>query len=42
MLNAGFPKQEGTDVSGLKDVNGKLIVVELMKTAQSKGSGWVD
>jgi methyl-accepting chemotaxis protein len=42
LLNAGFPKQEGTDVSGLKDSNGKLIVIELMKTAQSKGSGWVD
>jgi methyl-accepting chemotaxis protein len=36
LLNAGFPKQEGTDVSGLKDSNGKLIVIELMKTAQSK------
>jgi signal transduction histidine kinase len=42
LLNAGFPKLEGTDVTGLKDSNGKLINVELMKTAQSKGSGWVD
>ena len=42
LFNAGFPKLEGTDVSGLKDANGKLINVELMKIAQSKGAGWVD
>jgi cytochrome c len=42
LFNAGFPELEGTDVSGLKDANGKLINVELMKIAQSKGAGWVD
>ena len=42
LFNAGFPKVEGTDLSGLKDPNGKLWAKELMKTAQSKGSGWVD
>jgi signal transduction histidine kinase len=42
LLNAVFPILEGHDVSGLKDPNGKLVTVELMKTAQSKGSGWVD
>jgi len=42
LFNAGFPKLEGTDASGLKDSNGKLIVVESLKVAQSKGSGWVD
>jgi cytochrome c len=43
LFNGGFPKLEGTDTSGLKDSNGKLIVVELTKAAQSKeGSGWVD
>ena len=41
LFNAGFPKLEGTDQSGLKDANGKLISVELMKVAQSKESGWV-
>jgi methyl-accepting chemotaxis protein len=42
LLNAAFPKLEGTDNSGIKDSNGKLIDVEFRKTVQSKGSGWVD
>ena len=41
LFNAGFPKLEGTDQRDLKDANGKMISVELMKAAQSKGSGWV-
>jgi len=42
LFNARFPKLEGTDTSGLKDSNGKLIVLESIKAAQSKaGSGWV-
>ena len=39
LFNAGFPKVEGTDLSG-QDPNGKLWFKEMMKTAQSKG--WVD
>lgn len=42
LFNAGFPELEGTDVSRLKDASGKLINMELKKTAQSKGAGWVD
>jgi signal transduction histidine kinase len=42
LLNAAFPKLEGTDLRGLKDPNGKLIGCELIKTAQTKGSGWID
>jgi len=42
LFNAGFPELEGTDVSSLKDANGKLVNVALMKVAQSKGAGWVD
>jgi cytochrome c len=42
LFNAAFPKLDGTDVSGLKDPNGKLLVAEMIKVAQSKGSGWVD
>jgi len=42
LFNAGFPHLEGTDVSALKDANGKLINVELARAAQSKGAGWVD
>jgi methyl-accepting chemotaxis protein len=42
LFNAGFPKEEGKDHSGLKDSNGKLLVMEMVKVVQSKGSGWVD
>lgn len=42
LFSVGFPKLEGTDTSGLKDSNGKLITMELIKMAQSNGSGWVE
>ena len=42
VFNVAFPKLEGTDVLELKDANGKLLVVEMLKLVQSKGSGWVD
>jgi signal transduction histidine kinase len=42
LLNPAFPQREGTNVSGQKDVNGKLVHDEIMKSAESKGSGWVD
>jgi cytochrome c len=42
LLNPAFPKREGTNVTGQKDANGKLFHDELIKTAESKGSGWVD
>ena len=42
LLNAAFPKLEGTDETGLKDAKGKLITMEMTKVAQTKGSGWVD
>jgi len=42
LVNAGFPKLEGTDVSANKDANGKLVTMELINTAQSKGAGWVE
>jgi len=42
LLNPAFPKREGTNVHGEKDVNGKLFHDEFMKVVQSKGSGWVD
>jgi methyl-accepting chemotaxis protein len=35
LFNGGFPKLEGTNVSGRKEV------VEFVKVVQSKGSGWV-
>jgi acetylornithine deacetylase/succinyl-diaminopimelate desuccinylase-like protein len=42
LLNPAFPKREGTNVSGQKDVNGKAFHDELLKTAATAGSGWVD
>ena len=35
------PDKEGTDASGVKDTNGKLIIMELMKAAAG-GGGFVD
>jgi cytochrome c len=32
----------GKDVSQLKDVDGKLFVMEAVELAKAKGSGWVD
>ena len=42
LLNSAFPKREGTNVSGQKDAKGKLFHNEIIKTAETKGSGWVD
>ncbi len=42
LLNAAFPKREGTNTTGQKDSNGKLFHDEFVKVTQSKGSGWVD
>jgi cytochrome c len=41
-INAALPKLEGTNVSGLKDANGKLFHLEMAKLIQAKGGGWVD
>lgn len=42
LLNAAFPAREGTNITGGKDANGKLFQDEIIATARSKGSGWVD
>lgn len=42
LLNPAFPKREGTNVHGQKDAKGKLFHDEIIKTAETKGSGWVD
>jgi hypothetical protein len=42
LLNPAFPKREGTNVHGDKDVNGKLFHDEFMNVIHSRGSGWVD
>lgn len=42
LLNPAFPAREGTNVSGQKDVNGKQFHDAIIRTAETKGSGWVD
>ena len=42
LLNAGFPKLEGSRILDIEDSDGKRIYVAFMQMAQSNGSGWVD
>jgi hypothetical protein len=42
LLNPAFPEREGTNVTGQKDAKGKLFHNEIIKTAETKGAGWVD
>ena len=42
LLNAAFPKREGTNLHGEKDANGKAFHDEFLRVVQAKGSGWVD
>jgi cytochrome c len=42
LLNPAFPMREGTNVTDQKDSKGKLFHNEIIKTAETKGSGWVD
>ncbi len=42
LLNPAFPQREGTNVSGQTDAKGKHFHDEIIRTAETKGSGWVD
>jgi cytochrome c len=42
LLNPAFPEREGTNVTGQTDVKGKLFHQEIIRVAQTGGSGWVD
>jgi cytochrome c len=42
LLNPAFPAREGRAYHGEKDKKGKAFHDELLKTAETKGSGWVD
>jgi methyl-accepting chemotaxis protein len=42
LLNPAFPQRQGTNVIGEKDAKGKLFNNEIIQTAETKGSGWVD
>ena len=42
LLNPAFPKREGTNPRGEKDVNGKAFHDEFLRVAREDGAGWVD
>jgi len=44
LLNPAFPKREGTNPAKAseKDAKGKLFHEEIIKTARTRGEGWVD
>ena len=42
VLNPAFPAREGRAYHGEKDRMGKAFHDEILKTAQTKGEGWVD
>jgi methyl-accepting chemotaxis protein len=42
LLNPAFPQREGTNVTGQKDAKGKLLHQEIIRVAETEGSGWVD
>jgi signal transduction histidine kinase len=42
LCNPPYAGYEGKNLMDLKDQNGKAFVRELIETAKSKGSGWVD
>jgi len=42
LLNPAFPAREGTNVGGQKDASGKAFHDEMIRTAQTRGSGWVN
>jgi len=42
LVNPGFPNLEGRDILDVKDTQGKKLIREMLKVAQTSGSGWVD
>ena len=41
-MNSAFPKIEGKDISNFRDKKGKYFVKEVIKTALTKGEGYVE
>ena len=42
LVNPGFPNLEGRNILDVKDTHGKQLIREMLKMAQTSGSGWVD
>jgi signal transduction histidine kinase len=42
LVNPAFPNLEGRNLLNMQDTNKKLLVKEMLKVANAKGSGWVN
>ncbi|MBI5524320.1 MAG: cache domain-containing protein [Desulfarculus sp.] len=42
LVHPDKPQMEGKDMSGIKDVKGKMFFLEFTRVAKEQGSGWVD
>ena len=42
IANGGTPQLAGKNLLGLKDASGRYFFKEMVETAKSKGSGWVE
>jgi signal transduction histidine kinase len=42
LVNPGFPNLEGRNILDVKDTQGKQLIRQMLKVAQTSGSGWVD
>ena len=42
LVHPDKPQMEGKDMSGMKDVKGKLFFLEFTRVAKEQGSGWVE
>lgn len=42
LVNPAFPNLEGRDILDVKDTQGKYLIREMLRIAETTGSGWVD
>ena len=42
LVNPGFPNLEGRNILNVKDTQGKQPIQQMLKVAETSGSGWVD
>jgi len=42
LVNPGFPNLEGRNILDVKDTRGKMLIREMLRVAETSGSGWVD
>jgi len=42
LVNPAFPNLEGRNIMDVKDTQGKELIREMLRTVETRGSGWVD